>query len=71
MIANWIEHFARVGSSDSRLDIEAEPVAFYLTGALMGLLGWWNTAGRKKPAAEMNELFQRLTRNGLTAFIDK
>ncbi|MEM7110852.1 MAG: TetR/AcrR family transcriptional regulator [Chloroflexota bacterium] len=65
MVENWLTHFARLQGTPNALKTDPEPVAFYLTGALMSLLAWWSSNGMPKTAEEMNILFQRLARNGL------
>lgn len=67
MIENWMEHFAKLEKRGASLPVDPEPVAFYLTGALMALLGWWNKNSMPKSPEEMNELFQDLARNGLSS----
>ena len=66
MIENWIDHFAKLEEQEGALSIDSTPVAFFLTGALMALLGWWNKNGMHKSPEEMNELFQNLARNGVS-----
>ena len=65
MIENWLEHFAKLEGNGEVLPFDHEPVAFFLTGALMALLGWWNRNNMPKSPEEMNALFQDLARNGL------
>ncbi|MFK7804464.1 MAG: TetR/AcrR family transcriptional regulator [Anaerolineae bacterium] len=67
MIENWIDHFAKLEKMGTHLAIDSMPVAFYLTGALMALLGWWNKMGMQTSPEELNDLFQTLARNGLSA----
>lgn len=65
MVENWLTHFARLEGTPNELKTDPEPVAFYLTGALMSLLTWWSRNGMPKTPEEMNTLFQQLARHGL------
>jgi AcrR family transcriptional regulator len=66
MVENWLAHFARLEGTEHELTGAAEPVAHYLTGALMSLLLWWVSNGMQASPEEMNELFQQLARQGIS-----
>lgn len=70
MVENWLAHFQRLETTPNALKIEHEPIAFYLTGALMSLLVWWSSQGMPKTAEEMNDLFHQLAGEGLARLID-
>lgn len=65
MVENLLTHFARLEGTPNALKTDPEPVAFYLTGALMSLLVWWSSNGMPKTPEEMNALFQQLARRGI------
>ena len=69
MVENWLAHFERVEAAGlGRLE-PAGPLAFYLTGALWALLGWWIQDGMRQEPTAMNDLFHTMTRPGLTTFL--
>ena len=67
MVENWLAHLQRLQAAGRLAPVDAEPVAHYLTGALLSLLLWWSSSGMKQTPEAMNGLFQQLVRQGVAS----
>ena len=65
LVENWLAHFERVAAAGLGQVEPAGPLAFYLTGALWALMGWWIRDGMCATPDEMNDLFRQMTLPGL------
>ncbi len=69
MVENWLAHLQRLQAVGRLQPMDVEPVAHYLTGALLSLLLWWSHGGMKQTPEAMNALFQQLARQGVVSLL--
>ena len=69
MVENWLAHFERVAAAGLGTVEPAGPLAFYLTGALWALMGWWIRDGMRTSPEQMNALFREMTLPGLALHV--
>jgi AcrR family transcriptional regulator len=67
MGADWRARIEAVQAAGRPFPVPADVVACDLSGALMALLTWWLDARMPYPPEAMNDMFHRLTRQGLDA----